>query len=419
MKPKQIMLIAGEASGDLLAAELVYALREKLTAAEIDYTTDWQPLRTGLEPHFFGAGGPEMKAAGVELAYDLTEHSIIGIPGLKDYLRGRRVFRGLLELALNRQPDVIIGVDYNYFNLRFAHAIKHYVSSRRDWFHDWQPKLVKLVSPQLWASRESRVYQIAQDYDLMLTLFPFEKQWYAKRVPKFRVEAIGHPMLDRYRHLATRDSRSTAGRNSRQILLLPGSRRKELRRHVPVMLGALKLIQEKCPEVRAKMVLPSQSLADLAKSLAANVEIQVAGLPQALAESEIAITKTGTIAMECAFFGVPAVTLYKAFWATYQIARRIVKVTSLTMPNLLAEEEIFPEFIQNAATPENISRAALELLQDESRRMAIKAKLAKIVSSLGEAGASWRAAQAITRLLEPQTTATEHEGQKTMAAVAR
>jgi lipid-A-disaccharide synthase len=105
--------------------------------------------------------------------------------------------------------------------------------------------------------------------------------------------------------------------------------------------------------------------------------------------------------MECAFFGVPAVTMYKTSWATYELGKRIVKVKSLTMPNLLAGEEVFPEFIQNEATPENISRAALELLVNESRRIAIKTRLAEIVTSLGGPGASQRAARAIRDLIEP------------------
>src|SRR5262245_47357997 len=124
MKPKQIMLIAGEASGDLLAAELVGALREELSAAESSYSPDAQPLKTGLEPRFFGAGGSRMKNAGVELACDLTQHAIIGFPGLKRYFEGRRLFHELLQLAIARQPDAIVGVDYNYFNLQFAHAIR-------------------------------------------------------------------------------------------------------------------------------------------------------------------------------------------------------------------------------------------------------------------------------------------------------
>jgi lipid-A-disaccharide synthase len=128
------------------------------------------------------------------------------------------------------------------------------------------------------------------------------------------------------------------------------------------------------------------------------VEIQIGELPFALAETDVAIASTGTVTMECAFFGVPTVTLYKTSWLTYQIIRRIITVKSLTMPNLLAGETVYPEFVQHDATPENLSRAALELLLDESRRMKIKSQLGKIISSLGEPGAAERAAAAILSL---------------------
>jgi lipid-A-disaccharide synthase len=129
------------------------------------------------------------------------------------------------------------------------------------------------------------------------------------------------------------------------------------------------------------------------------VAIQVGNLPQALSQANLAIAKTGTVAMECAYFGVPTVTLYKTSWSSFQIAKRIVSVKTLTMPNLLANEELFPEFVQNAATPENLARAALELLNDDARRKHINVRLAEIVASLGGPGASRRAAEAIVGLL--------------------
>jgi lipid-A-disaccharide synthase len=171
------MLIAGEASGDLLAAELVSALRGKLPDAK-----------------FFGAGGAKMSAAGVELAFDLTQHSVIGISDvLKNYFKFRRLFNQLLALAIERKPDVVIGVDYGGFNLRFGHAVKEYV--RNNPFSKWNPKIVQFVSPQVWASRPGRAILLAADYDLLLSIFPFEKDWYAQRVPKLRVEFVGHPMM--------------------------------------------------------------------------------------------------------------------------------------------------------------------------------------------------------------------------------
>jgi lipid-A-disaccharide synthase len=414
------MLIAGEASGDLLAAELVSALRAQLPDAK-----------------FSGAGGAKMSAAGVDLAFDLTEHAVVGFSDVvKNYFKFRRLLNQLLALAIERKPDVVIGVDFGGFNLRFGHAIKEYARNHRSASTPWNPKIVQFVSPQVWASRPGRANRLAADYDLVLSIFPFEKDWYARRVPKLRVEFVGHPMIGRFTNDDLRFTRESAegasivNRKS-QILLLPGSRESELQRHLPVMLDALKIIHEKLPAAKVKMVLPNDRLLeeliwilaartstvvssdrpiassvagmvanDLAKQFLPNFEIQTGNLPEALAQADVAIASTGTVTMECALFGVPTVTLYKTSWFNYEIARRIVTVKWATMPNILANEEVFPEFIQNTATPESVSRAALELLQDESRRAKIKSQLAKIVSSLGEPGAAGRAATAILNLFQ-------------------
>ena len=380
------MLIAGEASGDQLAAELVSALRVR------------QP-----EAVFFGAGGPKMESAGVPLAIDLTRHSVVGITDvIKNIFKIRAHFQQLLALAIERKPDVVIGVDYGGFNLRLGHAIKEYI--RGNPFSRWNPKIVQFVSPQVWASRPGRANRLAADYDLVLSIFPFEKAWYAERVPKLRVEFVGHPMIGRFandnlRLASELSSDASISNRISQILLLPGSRRSELQRHLPVMMAALKLIQAQQPAVRVKMVLPNETLAQLALAAGAKVEIQIGHLPQALAQADVAIASTGTVTMECAFFGVPTVTLYKTSFLTYEIARRLVTVKSLTMPNLLSGEEVYPEFIQNAATPESIASATLDLLQNASRRAAIKTQLDRIIATLGEPGAPARAAEAILSLL--------------------
>jgi lipid-A-disaccharide synthase len=394
------MLIAGEASGDMLAAELVFALRAKVVKDESQLeTTDAQPLRTALAPRFFGAGGSKMAAAGVELAFDLTKHSTIGISEVaKKYFEFRRLFRQLLKLAVERQPDAIIGVDYGGFNLRFGHAIKQYVRKHQNIFTPWNPKLIQFVSPQVWASRPGRAQLLERDYDLLLSIFPFEKTWYAQRASKLRVEFVGHPMIGRNQGPEVRSQKSETA----SLVLLPGSRADEVRRHSPVVVGAFQLMREKIPSLRAKMILPDDALAQSVKSLAlpAGLEIQAGGLFAALAEASLAITKSGTITTECAAFGVPAVVFYKTSWPTYLIGKQIVSVKYLAMPNLLAGEEIYPEFVQHTATAENISRAALELLQNESRRVEIKRKLSNIITSLGEPGATQRAAAAITSLFQ-------------------
>ena len=401
MKPKSFMLIAGEPSGDSLGAELAVALRRELAAAPPTATTDAQPLYTSLEPRFFGAGGPQMAAAGVDLSFDMTAHSVIGLSDvIRNYLKFRRLFYRLYQLALDRQPDAIICIDFSGFNRRFARAIRRCVRPRADWFHDWRPRIIQYVSPQVWASREDRAYQLARDYDLLLSIFPFEKEWYARRVPHLRVEFVGNPITERYRHHAF-GNRDFHVKSPPTVLLLPGSRPKELTLHLPVMLATLGKLRDAFPGLRAQMVLPSQPLADQARALGAGaqLEIKTGGLPDALAEADLAVASTGTVTLECAVFGVPTVAIYKTSWSTYQVGKRIVKVRYLAMPNLLAGEELFPEFIQDSATAENIAPAGIELLRNENLRMKLKARLAEIIPTLGGPGASLKAARAILDLV--------------------
>jgi lipid-A-disaccharide synthase len=377
LTPKTFMLVAGEPSGDLLASELVTALRDSMPGAK-----------------FVGAGGPRMAAAGVELAVDMMKHAMVGIPTIGKYFALRRLSHELLALARERKADAIIGVDYGGFNLRFGHLVKQYV--RNNQFASWNPKLVQFVSPQVWASRPGRAKQLEADYDLLLSIFPFEKEWYAKHAPKLRVEFVGHPLVDRIKKPAGGGQKKS---DATTILLLPGSRKSELYRHLHVMLGALEYIRGQVPSVRARMVLPNEQMKERAAAAErASVEIQTGSVPEALAGADLAITKTGTVTMECAFFGVPAVTIYKKSLLGLAIDLGIITVKSLTMPNLMAGEAVYPEFLAEAATPENVALAALRLLRDEPRRQQIKSKLAGVVASLGEPGASRRAAAAILSL---------------------
>jgi lipid-A-disaccharide synthase len=388
------MLIAGEASGDLLAAELVKALKQSPEIRVMPFP-----------PEFFGAGGPKMAEAGVELAVNLTQYSVIGLAdSLKLYWQFKRIFHQLFHLALEREPDVIICVDFSGFNRRFAGAVRKYIRARQWTFLNWNPKIVQYVSPQVWASRPSRAHQLERDVDLLLSIFPFEKEWYARHAPGLRVEFVGHPIVDRY---ASRldELRARRASGTPVLLLLPGSRDSELKRHLPVMLAVAKRIQT-LGSVFLRMVLPTDRLAELAKPKTTSLprlDVQVGNLAESLAEATVAIASTGTVTVECAYLGVPTVAIYKAAWSDYLIARQIVRVKHLAMPNLLAGEEIFPEFIQHKATPDNIARAALELLNHPERRDAVKAKLAQTIKSLGEPGASLRAAEAILSFLEQET----------------
>jgi lipid-A-disaccharide synthase len=396
MNACSIMMIAGEPSGDLLAAELAGALREQ-----------WiKSLAANVELKLFGAGGERMAEAGVDVVFDMTQYAVVGlVEVLKNYGKFKSLFNALLAVAMARKPDAIICVDFSGFNRRFAHAVKERVRSGA--CGDWNPKLIQFVSPQVWASRPGRAEKMALDFDLLLAIFPFEKAWYAQRTPTFHVEFVGHPILDRYAGNPPINCNEKRSDELPLVALLPGSRKGELRRHLPVICEALSLI-EKAKRVRHIFVLPNADLLDYAKKLSAgypHLVMQTGGLPDVLAKADLAIASTGTVTLECAYFGVPTIALYKTSWSTYQIGKRIIKVNYLAMPNLLANEPIFPEYIQDAATPKNLARESLEFLGNSERRNSVRAKLARVIESLGGPGASRRAAEALFSLLHENLNA--------------
>lgn len=406
--PQSFMLIAGEPSGDRLGAELVAALR---TTNELNALP--------FPPRFFGAGGPLMKAEGVDLALDLTRHSVFGISdALRQYLKFRRFFWQLLRLAESRQPDAVILIDFAGLNRRFARALKNRIRSRLGAFRNWNPRFIYYVSPQVWASRESRARSLAQDIDLLLSIFPFEKDWYRARIPGLRVEFVGNPLVDRFtldhsrthrrnsdplNGIQTSNFESTPASRRPLVLLLPGSRMRELETHMPIMLDAVAMIRTK-EKIDARIILPSPELAAWARQrthLAPDLEVRCETLAHSLPDADLAIASSGTVTMECAFFQIPTVVLYKTSWLTYEIGRRIIRVDSIAMPNIIGGEEIYPELIQHRATPEAISREALRLLNEPELRDRMRMKLKTVIAALGAPGASRRAAEAIIQLWRP------------------
>ena len=377
---KTILFIAGEASGDTLGAELIAAIRE-------------QPGGDDIE--FIGAGGPKMEAAGLQPEFDLSEHAVVGIwEVLKNYTKFRRLFQQLVDLATKHEPDAIVLIDYPGFNLRFARAIRKYQTQGGGAFKEWQPKIIAYVSPQLWAWKEGRVKQIAADFDLMLSIFPFEKKWYADRVPEFAVEFVGHPLVDRFPQARPADQAPSSNPDlfteHPEVLLLPGSRRREIEKHLPAMLEAVVIIAAK-QKIRLRMVLPNEEMLALAKRhipTGTEINLQIGDLSQALGQAALAIASSGTVTMECAWFRVPTVVLYKTSPPTYAIGKLVVKVPHLAMPNILAGEELFPEFIQSQASPENLAEAGLRLLQDKNERNRILDGLDQVATQLGEPGAA-------------------------------
>ena len=407
VKPLSIMVIAGEPSGDELAAELIRALRAEAGP---------------FAPTFFGAGGEKMAAAGVEIVVDLTRHAVIGLPTFAEYRKFQRFRDDLAALAAARAPDVVVGVDFFAFNGSLAERIRTMSERMAGPFQNWRPKLVQYVSPQVWASRAGRARRLEHTHDLLLSILPFEPAWYAANAPRLRVEFVGHPIVERHgtgevSGLRFQVPGSVEGgvpdgtghaspdlkpeTSNLKLLLLPGSRAGELRRHLPVMVEAARRIEAQTG-VTLQMVLPNTALLDQARPFLAplpRLQIQIGGLSDALRAATVALASTGTVTLECAWSGVPTVAIYRTSRITYELGKRLVTVKSLAMPNLLAGGTVMPEFIQHEATPENLARATLALLADPGRRATIRDQLAAVVRSLGGPGASRRAARAVLSLL--------------------
>ncbi len=389
LKPLTILLVAGDPSGDLLAAELARELRRQAGP---------------FSPRLIGAGGPAMAAEGVELSHDLTRHSVIGLEIFRKYAELRRVFVDLLDLAGRERPDLVIGVDYGGFNLRFAAAVRARLARESGPFLNWRPRIVQYVSPQVWASRPGRARTMERTHDLLLSILPFEAPWYARHAPMLPVEFVGHPIVDRHHTLSPPAPPQPAPGTPPVLLLLPGSRVGELQRHLPVMIPAAKQVTA-ASGARVRLVLPRETLCSVAAPFLAelpSVEVQVGDLPAALRGATVALASTGTVTLECAWFGVPTVALYRTSALTYAIGRRIVTVKYLAMPNLLADAVVMPEFVQDAVTPEALAGALCELLQDPAKLAASRARLQDVARQLGTPGAARRAAAAILRTLPTQ-----------------
>lgn len=376
MSGRQVYIVAGDPSGDLLAAGVVRAWRER-------------------EPdiRFTGAGGPQLAAAGMEVGTDLTHHAVIGLwEVVRRYWTFRRLFHRLLEECVAQRPSVLLCVDYGGFNLRFAEAVRERSLS----IPGWRPHIVQLVSPQVWASRPQRARTLEQTHDLLLSILPFEKAWYADHVPRLRVEHIGHPLVDRLEGV----DRTPLPSDPPELLLLPGSRTGELQRHLPVQFEAARRLRSR---VSVRLVLPAERLCGLARELGAGrdgmPEPQVGDLAGALRRASVAIASTGTVTLECAWFGVPTLAMYRTSWLTYQIGRRLITVRHLAMPNLLSDGAAMPEFIQEAATGEALAAAAEVWLDQPMERLRVHEKLLETVRTLGTPGAGRRAAEILAALV--------------------
>jgi lipid-A-disaccharide synthase len=373
----RLLLSCGEASGDLYAGALTRELLAIDPALSIS-----------------GLGGPQFAAAGGRLVDDYRELSVTGltewIPKLPRFLAARR---RLVAAAEAERPDALVLIDFSGFNFRLAPAIKRL-----------GVPVIYYISPQIWASRAGRLATIRAIADRVLVIFPFEAEIYEKGdVP---VEFVGHPLIDLAKPSATRESFLTAHGlipSAPTVAILPGSRPNEVSRILPDLVAAARLIGRDVPGAQFVVAraphLDDSLFHTVGNDAGARFTIVEGDTDTVLASADVALTASGTATVQAALHDTPMVVVYRMAPFSYQLARRVVKLDTIGMVNLIAGEKIVPELVQEAFTPEAVAREAISMLTDRDRAARIRAGLATVRSRLGGPGASRRAAEAILRMV--------------------
>lgn len=374
-----LMLVAGEASGDLHGARLLREL---------------QALHPGIEA--FGLGGDELQATGLAAVAHSAEVAVVGITEVvKELPRIRQVFAALLAEAERRRPRVAVLVDFPDFNLRLAKKLKK-----------MGIRVVYYVSPQVWAWRKGRIKTIARSVDLMLVLFPFEAEYY--RGAGVDVVHVGHPLVDEVPEIESVWRRRPEP--PFRIALLPGSRRSEIASLLPVMLAAAARLAERCPIevvlVRAPTI-PEALIAGEVARAAVPVTLVAEERFAAIAASHAALCASGTATLEVGLLGTPLVVCYRLGAWTYRLARLLVRLPHFSLANLVLGRSAVPELLQDDANPEALAGALYRLLTDAAARGALQEALAELRPRLGQGGASRRAAEEVARVLADGTGGAE------------
>ena len=371
----RLLLSCGEPSGDLYAGALT---RELLTIAP------------GLA--VAGFGGPHLQSAGGQLVSDYRGSAVTGLTEpLTRLPKLLATLRALVGFARDMRPDALVVIDFAEFNFALARRIKKLGIP-----------VVYYISPQIWAWRSSRLKTIREIADRVLVIFPFEESIYREGgVP---VEFVGHPLVDLARASAPRAvflPRLGLEASAPTIALLPGSRTNEVRRILPDLLDAAKRVRQRVRD--AQFVIARAPHLDDALFAAAGRDLPHAAVVEGetdavLASADVAVTASGTATVQAALHDTPMVVVYRLSPMTYRLGRRLVKVDTYGMVNLIAGERIVPELIQDDLKPDVVAAEVVSILTDASRAAGIRQGLARVRARLGGPGASRRAAEAVLRV---------------------
>ena len=373
----KILISAGEASGDIHAAAVTAALKK------IDSTVE-----------VFGMGGDELRAAGGEVLFDIKDHGVMGfvevIKKLPDLFKLRSDFARVMD---ERKPDCLVVVDYPGFNMKLAKLA-----------HDKGIPVVSYIAPSAWAWNKGRAKKVAKIVDKVACIFPFEYDVYKEAGAP--VEFVGHPLVDIVHPTMERaEAEAWVGKEPGRplVLLMPGSRLMEIERMLDVILEGAKLLQKQMPQVQFAMpragTIPLEMLQSKIQSSGLEIKITEGHNYDLFSVADLALATSGTVTLEAAMCGLPSVILYRTSAITAFIARRVINIPNIGLPNIVAGRQILPELLQEELTPAKLAATAVELLAPE-RRPQLEANLAYMKERLGEPGAVNRVAQLILRIAE-------------------
>ena len=375
MTQHSLLVSAGEASGDMYAARLATALKRRADIA------------------VFGMGGPQMRAAGVDIVTDYKDVSVVGITEIVSHLPSLiRAMRRLVAEAERRRPAFAILTDFPGFHLRLARKLK-----RRG------VRNIYYICPQFWAWRPWRVRVVRRRFAQALCIFPFEEKFFGDAgVP---VKFIGHPLVGEVHASMDRESFCRAHRldpAQNIVAILPGSRAAELRQHLPVLRDASIVIHREGQAQFVVAAAPGADLATLRDGWPQNVAVRIVSgqTYDVLGAADAAIVSSGTATIEATLLNTPIVVIYRLTHLTALLAKPFVRTPFFSMVNLIAGRAVVPELIQSEFTAERVSGEVLRLLQNQSARDDQRAGLAEVRQRLGPPGAVERAADAILQLMQ-------------------
>jgi lipid-A-disaccharide synthase len=374
MPPIPLLISAGEASGDMYAARLAAALQKRMDVA------------------LFGMGGPQMRAAGVEVITDYSEVSVVGITEILSHLPSLiRAMRRLVSEAGQRKPPFAILTDFPGFHLRLARKL------RPLGVHN-----IYYICPQFWAWRPWRVRVVRRRFAQALCIFPFEEAFFGGAgIP---TKFIGHPLVGAVQATQSREDfcrQHNLDPGQPIVAILPGSRHAELAQHMPVIREACQRIQEQRPVQFVLAAAAHSNISDLQTgwNAALNVRVVESQTYNALAAADAAIVSSGTATVEAALLNTPMVVVYRVTPLTALLAKPLVRTSYFSMVNLIAGRRVVPELIQKDFTPPKVAGEVLRLLNDPRAREELRAGLAEVRLRLGPPGAVDRAADAIAALI--------------------